>query len=66
MEEHHLLATIEVTNQLSNTLADAASAIALEAVTAQAITRRQAAEALRVHPHTISRWITARETQQPE
>lgn len=52
--------------RLQELIEDAARDTGLTAVEHKMMTRKQAAEILRVHPHTISRWLLARETEQPE
>lgn len=50
---------IEALNTLREEARQQAIATALAAVTGNYITRVQAADLLHVHPHTVSRWITA-------
>ena len=52
-------ATVGNLTSISETISTAARDIALFAVTSKLMTRKTAAELLKVHPHTISRWLTA-------
>lgn len=40
--------------------------VCLNAVDRKVMSRKNVADIMQVHPHTISRWLTARETEQPE
>jgi predicted DNA-binding protein (UPF0251 family) len=62
--KHWYGTAMEDLTEIKQTTLALARAIALEGVQRKVITRREAAQALGVHPLTISRWLTAAETSQ--